>query len=188
MFSTMVSKSNISSAKYLSIINVNVAVNYMLEVILEDVLDYKAPSFASDADIQTQALFYAGILKRQGYITEYIDNVNLCTLTSKVFSEQRIEGQGSYFVDASNKTFASNDEFTSKRLISIHSVNLTLFVDDFKVTKLTDKLSTKAKSTLKDKLASKALAETNAPETSVPSYVIANKIKLGSKEVILSKQ
>ncbi|WP_120259424.1 hypothetical protein [Sphingobacterium detergens] len=186
LFSTMVNKSTVTSAKYLAIINVNVATNYMLEVIVEDVLDYRAPSFAADSEVQSQALFYARVLKNQGYIVEYVDHVNLCTLTSKVYAEQKIEGQGSYFVDASNKTYGSNDEFSSKRLISLHSVPLTPFVDVFKVSKLTDKLSTSAKSMLNERLSNEALAEKAALETKEPSYEIVDKFKLVPKKDLLN--
>lgn len=129
VYQTMADKSFVSSVKYLSIFSASVQTNYLLEVVLEDVLDYKVPSFATDPTISKQVFLYTRPLVEQGFIVEYVDNVNMCTLTTRLFQQQDAKASGSYFVDAKAKQYASKTDFASKRLISLHSVNVSRFIN-----------------------------------------------------------
>jgi len=177
LFQTMATKETVASVKYLAFFNATVGVKNLLEVVLEDVLDYRVPSFTTDLNVKTQTFLFAEPLIRLGYIVEYIDNVNYCSLTTRLFAEQKVGVSGNYFVSADAKQYSSTSEFATKRLISLHSIKLNPFVS------LTSQLGGSIA-----KLNAVALSESS---TSTPlntdKYQVINTLKLGSLKTIIGE-
>ena len=176
IFQSMVTKETVASAKYLAFFSTSVTVTHLLEVVLEDVLDYRVPNFATEPNVKTQTFMYAENLIRKGYQVDFVDNVNYCSLTTRLFNEAKISANGNYYVSADAKNYSSTSEFSTKRLISLHSINLNNLIT------IGGALAGSTLGGSIAKLNTAAITEnsTTKPATSESGYLVAKTLKLGS--------
>lgn len=131
VYQSMVSYEVAVKVKYLGFISAEMTNKNYVEVVLEDFYDLVVDNFVTNDDFKKKIFSLGAILKKQGYKVEFVDKLNLTTLKTRKYTEDKKEA-GIVFIDAKGTEYSQSSDFTAKKIISLHSIDVTPFLDDTK--------------------------------------------------------
>lgn len=167
LYQKMHTREEVASAKFLGIFNTKVTNQHLLEVILLRDYSLEAQSFLTDLALYEQVLKFSKPLKDAGYIVEFVWKVNVNKLTSRVFKEGNVQVGFNYQAEGSGKIYNKTEDFTKKNLITIQTIDVTIFMNE--ATKSIESVMKGNKSNLKSE---RELLTLTRPK----DYILADKI------------